>query len=475
MGGMQPMGPVQGTIIDVNPQSALCTVKTDLGQLLFAALPGFSHDPDGGGGCLEVPRRGQDVIIEFGLGHPYIVRYLASSTDVDITNEGTYSITEFESLGEGFATSDASNFIGRLPKDTLPGDFIRIGNQGQALGILDEGVGLLRSAPWAQIRTIATPADEVVQIFGRNTEIHSGFGTLAFKHQAGKSYMKLEGGTDQLLESGAEVNNFTTRVQIGGDISGLASVKLSDRNGAIVYGNDIGYDGSIIQTQRGSLTQKIEQNALYDHGDMRFTMIRRGDDVLQVLNGNRTEDFRGSRESLVSGNTRLFTGRDLTITAQRDGALFAGRKLELNASGDELAKPGDIAAQWSVTNGDLIFDVGNPTKLDLQKSQSSIAGNVWSGGNIIFWPMRPPGKFIVPMNGPDCIALGAAPLVYTAPFHAVLYEMFNALMTTLGGWLDAHVHPTSVGPSGPPTPPWSSLGPPALIQACRSQLVTFGG
>ena len=469
--------PIKGTIVDINPATGNCLVKTEFGNYLpNVAMPNMHQDPDGGGGKLENARRGQDVIVQFGLGHPYIIQYATTSTDIDLGADvpAAFDLTEIAATGNPFPPSDAANFLGRLPKDSYPGDWARIGNQGQTLAVLDGGVAMMKSGPWAQIRTISTPEDDVTQIFGRNLDLYSGFGHLQFGHVGGKSWMKLEGGTDQLTESGLNPGNWTTRLLFGGEAQGLASFQLRDRNAVTVFENNIGYDGTVQKFTKGNFEETIS-GTFTQHKENGAVETITGDSTFEVLNGDRMESVEGSQTTQVSINQNEYCGGDRTIVAERDIALFAGRKIEMNASGNGLlAKPGDVAARMNITNGDLVMDIGNPASLDLQKSLSGFKSTVYGGGDFIFWNLRPPGRFIVNANGPDCVALGALPVTNVAVFHAMLFEMFQALMAGVIGWADSHIHINGAGPTSTAMPPLSPIANP-LIPPCKSNFVAIGG
>lgn len=465
--------PIRGAIIAVNTASGTCTVRTEFGNFIpDTALPNFSPDPDGGGGTLDIPRRGQEVLVQFGVSHPFIVQFCPASVDVDLDAPEAFHLTEI-ALADVQSKSGASNFFGRTPSDGQPGDWARVGNQGQRVGVLDGGVCVVASSPWAQVYTIATPEKDLARVVGRHMQLYSQFGTLEFGEDGGKTWLKLEGGTDQLSESTVEPANPTFRALVGGDSSGMFSLEAVDREGASVYEHIVDYDGSESQRLRGNRTLTTDGSLLHDIRLGRAMRVLTGNDSLSVLNGDRIEKFQGAQKTSVSGRKTTNVGANYALTSQRDIALTASRKMRLSAGGTQQAKPGDVAAQWNVTNGSLYFEVGNPAALDTQAAKSGFKVASMGGGDIVFNALRPPSKIILGSLAPDSVILGGDPVTGTAAFHAVKWETLLPVLQALATAIDTHTHialgtPTTTG-TPPATPVISSL-----LQACKSLNVMLG-
>ncbi|RLC88619.1 MAG: hypothetical protein DRJ03_01735 [Chloroflexi bacterium] len=473
VGAYSPV-PVRGTIISVNPVSGSCVVKSEFGNFLSnVALPNSTQDPDGGGGTLDIPRRGQDVFVQFGVSHPFIVQFCPVSADLDKDTPPAFSLTEV-GLADVLDGGDAANFAGRLPVDGQPGDWAKIGNQGQRLGVLDGGVCVIGSSPWAQIYTIASPEKDITRIVGRHTQLYSQFGTLEFGEDGGKTWLKLEGGTDQLTESTISPANPTFRALVGGASAGMMSLQTFDREGAPVYEHIVDYDGSVNFHSRGNQTLISEGSLIHDIQLGRTTRVLTENDNLSVLNGDRVEKYQGAQKTSVSGRKALNVGQDYAATVQRDIAFTAGRHIRFSAGGDLKAKPGDVASQWNVTNGTLYFEIGNPASLDTQAARSGFKVLSMGGGDIMLGALRPPSRIILGSMFPDSVVLGGDPMTGAAAFHAVKWETLVPILKTLALAIDSHIH---IGMGSPTTPNTVPITPTAetMFQLCRSINVMLGG
>lgn len=473
MGRYSPV-PVRGTIISVNPVAGTCVVKTEFGNFLpNVALPNLAQNADGGGGTLDIPQRGQEVLVQFGVSHPFIIQFCPASVDIDLDAPSAFRLTEIE-LNNVLESGDATNFSGRLPTDGQPGDWAKIGNQGQRIGVLDGGVCVMGSSPWSQIYTIASPEKDLTRISGRHMQLYSQFGTLEFGEDGGKTWLKLEGGTDQLTESTVEPANPTFRLLVGGDSPGLMSLQAYDGEGGTVYEKIINYDGSESYRAQGNQTIVNEGTLLHDVQLGRTVRVLSGADNIQVLNGDRVEKFQGAQRTTVSGRKSVSAGGDYAMTSSRDIALTAKRHMRLSAGGDPAtAKPGDIAAQWNVSNGTLYFEIGNPASLDSQAAMSGFKVQSMSGGNIMLSALRPPSKIILGSLAPDSVIIGGDPLTGLALFHAVKWEQLQAVINALATAIDTHVHLAFGTPTSPATVPTSPIVTP-LFQLCKSLNVMIG-
>lgn len=472
MGRYSPI-PVRGTILSVNPVSGTCVVKTEFGNFLpNVALPNFHQDPDGGGGTLDIPRRGQEVLVQFGVSHPSIVQFCPASVDLDLDAPSAFRLTEIET-GHVLDKGDAANFSGRMPSDGQPGDWAKIGNQGQRLAVLDGGVCAMGSSPWAQIYTIASPEKDLTRIAGRHLQMFSQFGTMEFGEDGGKTWLKLEGGTDQLTESSVEPANPTFRFMVGGESPGMMSLQAFDRQGASIFENIVDYSGATNTRIRGDVTLSNEGAFLRDVKQSRTVRVLTGDDSISVLNGNRLERYRGSQSTKISGRKTTSVGGNYGVTCNGDIAFTAARSMKLNAGGTLTAKPGDIAAQWNVSNGSLCFEIGNPAALDTGAAQSGFKVSSMGGGDIFFSALRPPSKIILGSLAPDSVVLGGDPVTGTAVFHAVKWETLLPVLKAMALSIDTHVHLAFGTPTAPATVPVSPILEP-LLQLCKSLNVMIG-
>ncbi len=370
---------VTGTIVSVNAETYTCDVQCDTGNenLTGIAFPYLDQDPEGGGGQVVVPRIGAKVIVRQGVGFPVITQILPMSMDVGTDQTTTYSVGAAGATVEITPEPGMANFRGRMPAGLLPGDWLRAGNQGQHLGVLDGGTVILHAAPWSQV--VASQADDTLNVVGRNLNILTGFGELSFKDSGGKQSVTLRGGTDQMTETGPGVNNWTVEAQIGGQGTSAFSFKLRDRVGNDVYRKTIGFDGSVSETASGALSPVFKKDIANNYEKSLVTNVSKEHNI--TVGGDSTENFNGSLDTTVSQNWQSNVLQDKVDAINRDHILSIGRTLDLSVGGNILAVPGDAAAQWSVANGSLVIDIGGVG--DLQKSNSSFKVTTFGpGGNI---------------------------------------------------------------------------------------------
>lgn len=461
----------RGSIVSVNPPTLTCDVETETrGRFNGIPFPYLVQDSEGCGGRIYVPRPGQQVVVQQGIGVPFITQVLPGSTDVNAGVGGAAALGQaaLQASGVGaFSPSSPADYAGRLPRTLLPGDWLWMGNQGQHLGLLDGGVGALFAAPWSSIS--CSQQDDTTTIIGRNLNIVTGFGNLRFFDDGGKCGMVFEGGTDQTLESGYGRDDWTVQARIGGDAEGLVDFRVNNRDGEAVAKTVWKADGSVINMTSGDQEQEYNGNMAFTYdGDFRRSVL--GADTVSV-GADREENFYGSQVTSVSQNRSTNVLNDRSDVISRDWLMQVGRIHNLKVSGDPLATPTTKAADWMISNGSWVVDVGFPGT-DLNTAQSHIEFNTYTpGGKVQLSSLR--DKIILDTTIPDSVLLGSS--MGVATFHAVMWEPLEALLKQLIVWAQKHIHPTGMGPSGPavvPFPAQSVLEP--LLVPCKSTKVMIG-
>lgn len=460
----------RGSIISVNPPTCTCDVETETkGRFNGLAFPYLVQDPEGGGGRIYVPRPGQQVVVQQGLGIPFITQVIPKSVDANANTSAAAALATSSISGSAaFSSAGPANYASKLPKDLLPGDQMWRGNQGQYLAVLDGGVVAMQGSPWSQIAV--TQQDDTTNIIGRNLNLITGFGNIRFFDEGGKSGLVLEGGTDQTLESGYGRNNWTVQARIGGESEGLVDFRINNRDGETVAKTVWKADGSVQQSTSGNQSQRYEGSMEFNYTGNRVNDV--GGTDLVAVSLDRTELFYGSQNTNVSQNRSAIILNDRADQVNRDWSMQIGRSHTFKVSGDPLALPGAAAADWMISNGSWIVDVGFPGS-DLGAAQSSILFNTYMPmGAIKFSSLL--DKIILNTAIPESVLLGAT--MDVAPFHAVLWEPLKILLEQLISWAQNHIHPTGVGPSGPATIPFpaeSVLKP--LLVPIQSMKVLMGG
>jgi hypothetical protein len=416
---------IKGTIIDV--QDCKCTVLTEAGET-FCRLdwPDMNQSPSGGGCTVSPPELGTTVILRKSPTGTVISQTLALSSPS--TNNQPFSVSDSntQNVAAGLSGPAYKNI---LPTDAQPGDWVRIGNQGQKVGILEGGAAVLSAAPWAAVRV--NQKDDTVQVLGRNLEIQTGFGQIKYRDAFGKQSFSFEGGTDRLTETGTGLENWTVRALIGGLASGFADLQFKKTDGDNLLRLVLDGDGTLNSWHANDINRNISGRVTDVIGNGRAVAIAAGDDTLDVA-GSGILSYGGSLKIDASKNITHLAGNDLTAMIKRNWIVSAGQSINITASGP-LPTQGDIMMRVMGAGSRIILDT----------------------------PMAPLSS----------IMLGST--MGVAPFHAVKFETLSAFLSALITYIDTHMHPTGVGPSGVPIVP-SSTSLSSLITPIMSLRVLIG-
>lgn len=449
---------LRGAILQVS--SNKCVVLTEDRRLLQTDWPNAHSSPSGGAGIIEPPEIGQLVEVKIVNGRAHIDRQIPLVSPIsdgnrafELSDTGTPTVS-FDAYGGMYKDS--------TPPDSLPGDKVWVGNQGQKCGILEGGAAILVATPVSAFR--ALQKNDTAQIFGRNLHIETGLGVLDAWNKEGLSGLDFVGGCDQATESGAGQDNWTVRASIGHNSGGLASVGFFSRQGEPLWQRVVGTDGSIAENIAGGVSRAVLGFVSENLGNGRSVAIPKGNDDLQVNQGSWRVVAGGEMKLSSGGKMSIVAGDDRFDSANRDFTLSAGRNMLISASGDLLTgTPLSKALAFRVSNGSVEFDVGNPINLDTQKTKSGFRVQTYLG-DISFATAA--GNVIIATTKPDSVMLGAngSNGVWVAPFGVVLWEgHLQAYMKALIGLLEGHVH------GGPGTPPVGT--PMSVTMALLDKLV----
>jgi len=456
---------LRAVVIQVYPETYTCDARAESGETFRGLpLPYLKQDPFGPGGEVEIPRTGIQVTLQIGLGFPYIRDILPCSRDANAGADKTYSLSENEATLPTASTSGYANYRGKMPKNLVQGDWLRIGNYGQYFGLFDGGVVSMFATPFAQVR--ATSQNDTLQLFGKNLELYTGFGTAKFTDSNGKTQFTLEGGTDTTLETGYGQANKTIKLRY--DPQGYA-FELLDRIGQSRYahtvdpgGNDSEYTAGNKRFECGGNMEMFFEN--------RTTTVRSGYDNLTV-EGNVEHTIGGAFSQTVSQNMIQGIMGNRTDIVDRGYRMSAGRYLELLASGN-VTKPGmNPAMLINTANGPFVIELDKPgSGIPNPKSGFKVKVNS-PGASVDFTTTL--GDFIVNTAKPGGVKLGAND--GNTAFHAVLFEMLQKYLKSLTFWLDMHVH-TATAPGSPTTPAVVPSTPilEGLVTPMKSLRVTYG-
>ncbi len=371
-----------GTIVTVFPNDYACRVRDDVkGAEYDVAVPGLIQDSEGSGGEVYIPRVGQRVELKLGgATRPRIRQFLPQTFDTNVTGNETPPLFDGDQPNLNLFGNAPNNFRGQMPSGLMSGDWCRVGNLGQHIGVFDGGVTVLHGSKWAQIRAVGGQGADTLSLFGRRMNFHTDFGDIKFGSEGGKSFVEFLGGTDQTLESGVDHQNWTVKAAIGKG-EGIANFAIMDRSGNAVYKTVISPDGTVSKTQAGDSADIFtgDQSKTYERAFARSVL--NGDDTVTVENGDRVEDYLGNQFTNIDRSRDInVLGDDNTIVG---GRIYRSCKIQdVEVAGRLMALPGDSAATWKVSNGSLDIEIGKPPT-DLNVALSSFNVTVFpAGGNV---------------------------------------------------------------------------------------------
>lgn len=370
-----------GIIVRVNPLQGSCDVSAGGNYYGNIPLPDLARDVEGSGGEFKIVRRGTPVVLRLDMGWPIIAQVLPISTDQEAVGRPSFKLDPTGSAsGDLFSSDDGPTFLGRLPKDMHMGDRGWVGNQGQKLAILDGGVVSMEASPMALVEV--NQDEDTLLMAGRNTRLMTGFGNIEFNDRGGKSSFVFEGGTDQITQTGAGKKNWTISAEMGGEAEGLVDFQTRNLGGQRVSSLTMNIDGSEQRYNAGNTSVAVDGAHQCTVKQGRSVFITQGSDYLEV---------RGAREEQIYGNyiTEAFdtrfcrVGGDRRDEVMRDWNLAAMRNMKVNVSGDALqANPTTNALDFTVTNGSVLFDIGNAAAGDFPKAMSGFKVNTHGPGNV---------------------------------------------------------------------------------------------
>lgn len=355
-----------GTVIKVCPETFSCQVKGDDGSIYDSLpFPNLEQDSQGGGGEVCVPRNGQRVELKLGGPLGTRIRGLTATPFPGIVSES--ASPDLFPAGLPANQRGRVNFRGLMPKNLVAGDWCRVGNQGQYLGVLDGGVAALFGSPWSRITAVGGSNTDTLEIVGRRLNVITAFGNLKVKSDNGRHSVELSGGLDQQTETGSDRERWTYHGGLG-TREGFSFFSVTTKSGDPIYRVNVGYDGGYDTFCSGnySLTT-LGVSTIRSNKD--FARVVGGGDHLEVRGGDRVEKFLRNRTCQIDINDQLFVMGNATQSVQGNRTVTC-KVLTHNVSGEVTSKPGDTSYKLNVANGSWDIDIGKPPA-DLAKSMSS--------------------------------------------------------------------------------------------------------
>lgn len=441
----------------VYPDNHSCDVFTEKGKY----LAGIAW-PDSG---RKVPKRGEKYAVHFHMGKPALERIQADAKRSPVDSE-VPKLTAAKGIGgdDGFYKNKGSgNHRGSGPRDVLPGDWFEMGTMGNLIAVLEGGTTVLKASELAQI--IASQSHHLLRLIGKSIKMDTGAGTLDFTTEEGKSTLNLYMGSDEETEGSPAVENYRIRCEMGSD-GELVDFRVTDGKGRSVYRVHVDPDGRV-QKKSTRETHVIAQDRRTEIGTMDETTVGRG--KISRVSETFTEEIGGDHLKNLGGSFKVRAAQTAALSALENLLLTASKGVEISSSGSLTDSNPSMVLRAS--NGDMVFDVGNPAYGDAQVSRSGFDVSTFTG-DITFKPTL--GSFEVNTNVPNSVKLGGpGPGV----FSAVLYETFYSFMELFGTLIDTHTHAVPALGGVPTAPPLSPMWTPtkSLLRSAKSSYVSYGG
>jgi hypothetical protein len=476
-----------GIVRDYNVAMRTYTVQLSDGRQPLE-MPRLIRDP----GDTSILARDTYVVVHDELGFPVIDAVLpqAPTKPVEL---GPHRISEVRGVGgeEPTATisEDAANF--RQPNDPLDvtaGDRVFTGPEGNLLAVLAGGTNVMKSSPFAQVRTHSLT--DMVEIISKVYRHITAMGDMRIINDGGKTSLIWRAGSDQTTENGAGEENWTIRLDVGatGD---LFNFEVTTPHGNTLAKIHISADGrvEILGLNGVDVTSGKDGEAREDLAGSKQTRI--AGNLTTTAKGNRVEVIGGMSQLQVSKNMKTLVGGSTARVSTSDDLLYVGGKQQIKIQGAPPVpppSPGTIAQKIEIINGSIETTLGNPVSGALPSvRQHATWVNYVGGYTFVVQPTAAPplGSFSVVTSTPSSVLLGAnGAAVYdpstgshrttaVATFGVMKYEPFAAMMQALLNWLDTHVHGTAMGPSSPALVPASPAITPSM-PSIRSVRVAVG-
>jgi len=483
----------------------------ELGEILeFSAEPntyrvitrGTPGDPNSPGGRLltGVPRKvdnpgntsplaiGESVIIEWGLGFPFIDGVLPVNISKTKTEAGTQPSPNIGGDNSVAAPGDNTQQVHAayyrppgMPADILPGDQISYTPDGNKTGAMRGNYNVMDAGPANKSKFEQFGDRDLTRLTTEDYEVITGFGVMNVFNTEGRCGMTFRGAADQLTESGGGDEQWTFKVDIG-DTGDYFTMEVCTADGATQAKVQMTANGRITLTGTDGV-DIVDGGKTMSHQEYAADlMVRVLGNVKKIVEGTVKESFESTRTTTVSESDQKTVGHNesTSINNHQIANIGGNQKIQVNGGTPLDAQPLNVAVDMQVLNGSYFLELGNPLAGANPSAMAGFTvavnnGDVVLGQNPDFLAL-PSTKATVSLNTllPNSVALGGTtgPSTNWAFMHATKFEPLMAVLTGMMAMYDAHIHiPPIIGP--PVTlmsPTLSSLIP--LIMSTR---VVVGG
>ncbi len=472
---MAPRGE-RATVISYQSDRYTATVRTDRGR----TLTGVARMRSSPGEIVPL-EAGSEVLLNFDYGQPIILGVLATpSSGVDAGRK--FSVTDTEGFGgQGLnktSLSDGADYRNaQEPDDLAPGDWVQMGPDGNAMGVLTGGVNVIRSNALSQIRTHFI--NDLVEIISRNFRHISDMGEFTVQNNDGRINMRFRGASDQRTEAGPDEEKWTIKFDLGAE-GDLLNFELCTPQGQTLFRLHVDSDGAceIFGINGVAIHSGAQQSGVSTETVTGSKEINIEGNTTSSVGGDKTESVNGSVRTNVLNDHQVLAGNDVQTQALRDMGISAGRNMYVGVQGNIT---GDDALTFDIESGDWIVDIGGPLSANpasghtLRTFAGSINYESLAGGNFNIssllgeYKSRTRKATVSTFNLPDSVVLGGEALTS----HLVKYEQLEQHLMLLYQLLDTHIHIEQgtatagvfpvVGVSGPPVVPFSPMLNPLIL------------
>lgn len=477
----------RGTVLDSDPATHTARVELDMNKgSPTCSILSRVHDPDLRGGEVYLPKPGARVIVSYtDDNEPFILGYLkeASSSGEPGTNTpGDLMKNSAIPMADPY-TGGANDPVNRLggedsrregdAGDAGRGDWLLNSSDGNGLAVLEGGVNIFKAGDLSQI--LGFKLGDLIRIVAQNFELFTGMGELRVTTENKKSKIEFKGSTEA-EDAHPTREQWNIESGLGGDANLFYLRFLDSGSGAVKAGITVTKDGDIlIEGRTVSERQSSVSTSSVKVKQAETTTVRASDEKTVGLDYNRkASNINLEASSSISNkaaNTFSVTASDVSTTASH---LSVETVQGFRPEKDGIAVPGFFAAKTvNVSNGNFELSVGNPLSGGVPLLNSSIKATTYTGdiylssdiaGSIVLSSRLPSvlgnaGPAGIILNSPH-VHLGGfgEPIApYFPGMAACKFEALLAYVEALHAALDSHIHPTSVGPSGPPVAPFTPV------------------
>jgi hypothetical protein len=427
---------------------------------------------------------GTVVIVDFGLGFPYIDGTLnvdASRTIVENGPRkpkkfgGPNSVTSVDMTGDD--NSPGYYRHPYVPDDAIAGDNALCTPDGNFVGALRGKESTMYGSEKAQVQCLGSK--DLVRVVCEDYEHFSSFGELTIANYEGRAGLRFTGGADQLHESGGKENLPTFKIAIG-DEGDFFDLSVLGEDGSTKAQIHISADGRLtllglngVHLVNGGNSPSYEEVGSDTHRKVKGA-------VSEEIEGAVTKTLLSTKTEKISESSSTVIGHNETRTVNNHQIVSIGGRQEYTITGDSAVKanPLSIAGNINILNGSYVINVGDSLAGATPAAKAGYRIFVHNGEIMLGADPNPFTSTIaayVSLNTtkPNSVALGGIadtlnPYYSKNPAvkHPVLFEPFSTFLTTLIALLDSHTHGTKFGPSDPSSAP----SPGGFASALSSQI-----